>query len=144
MDEMDAYLDELIAQTAMYFVVDDLTYLYRGGRLSGASKVLGNILGIKPILSYSDDGKIVNLEKVKGKKKALSRLMEFMKADGCDLDQYKTFVMDADSRAESEAFAQQLKAAFGELDIELQTLGPVIGSHCGPGTVGLIFHRQKK
>ena len=51
MDEMDAFLDTLISETAMYFVVDDLTYLYRGGRVSGASKVIGNMLGIKPILS---------------------------------------------------------------------------------------------
>ena len=144
MDEMDAFLDTLISETAMYFVVDDLTYLYRGGRVSGASKVIGNMLGIKPILSYSDEGKIVNVEKLKGKRKALSRLMEFMKEQGCQLDQYKTFVVDADCREESETFARQLKDAFGDLDIELQTIGPVIGSHCGPGTVGLIFHRQKK
>ncbi len=144
MDELDAYLDELISQTAMYFVVDDLTYLYRGGRISGASKVIGNMLGIKPVLSYNEDGKIVNIEKVKGRRKAFSRLMDFMKTEGCELDQYKTFVMDADCREETEAFAEQLKSAFGDIDIELQTIGPVIGSHCGPGSVGLIFHCYKK
>ena len=144
MDELDAYLDELISQTAMYFVVDDLTYLYRGGRVSGASKVIGNMLGIKPVLSYSEDGKIVNIDKIKGKKRALSKLLEFMKEQGCELDKYKVYVMDADCREESEIFAGQIKNAFGDIDIEMQTIGPVIGSHCGPGTVGLIFHSQKK
>ena len=144
MDEMDAYLDELISQTAMYFVVDDLTYLYRGGRISSTSKVLGNILGIKPILSYSEDGKIVNIDKIKGKKRALLKLLDFMKEQGCELDQYTTYVVDADSREEAEVFAGQIKNTFGDIEIEMQTIGPVIGSHCGPGTVGLIFHCRKK
>ena len=144
MDELDAYLDELISQTAMYFVVDDLTYLYRGGRISGTSKVIGNMLGIKPVLSYSEDGKIVNVDKIKGKKRALLKLLDFMKERGCELDKYTTYVVDADSREEAEIFAGQIKNAFGDIDIEMQTIGPVIGSHCGPGTVGLIFHSQKK
>ena len=144
MDELDAYLDELISETAMYFVVDDLTYLYRGGRVSGASKVIGNMLGIKPILSYNDEGKIVNIDKIKGKKRALLKLLDFMKEQGSDLDQYKTYVLDADCREEAEVFAGQLKNTFENLDIEMQTIGPVIGSHCGPGTVGLIFHCHKK
>ena len=144
MDELDAYLDELISQTAMYFVVDDLTYLYRGGRISGTSKVIGNMLGIKPVLSYSEDGKIVNIDKIKGKKRALLKLLDFMKEQGCELDKYTTYVVDADSREEADVFAGQIKNAFGNIDIEMQTIGPVIGSHCGPGTVGLIFHSQKK
>ena len=144
MDELDTYLDELISQTAMYFVVDDLTYLYRGGRISGTSKVIGNMLGIKPVLSYSEDGKIVNIDKIKGKKRALSKLLDFMKEQGCELDKYKVYVMDADCREETEVFAGQIKNAFGDIDIEMQTIGPVIGSHCGPGTVGLIFHSRKK
>ena len=56
MDELDAYLDELIPHTATYFVVDDLTYLHRGGRISGVSKVVGNLLGIKPILRFDEEG----------------------------------------------------------------------------------------
>lgn len=144
MDEMDGYVDELVSQTAMYFVVDDLTYLHRGGRISGVSKVFGNMLGIKPILTVDADGKILNIEKVKGKRKALSRLMEFLKAEGCQLDEYDTYVMDADCAEEADAFAAQLKNAFEGIRIERQTVGPVIGSHCGPGTVGLIFHCNKK
>lgn len=66
MDELDAYLDELIAHTATYFVVNDLTYLHRGGRVSGVSKVVGNLLGIKPILYFNEEGKILNIEKGEG------------------------------------------------------------------------------
>ncbi len=144
MDELDAYLDDLIEHTAMYFVVNDLTYLYRGGRVSGVSKVVGNLLGIKPILYFNEEGKILNIEKAKGFKKALSRLIEFMKEKGTELDKYKIFVVHADCEEEAKNFVSAIKAQFGDIDVEFQPVGPVIGSHCGPGTIGLVFHAKEK
>ena len=144
MDELDAYLDELIPQTATYFVVNDLTYLYRGGRISGTSKVVGNLLGIKPILTVNSEGKILNIEKAKGMKKALSTMLEFMKQKASDLDKYKVFILQADCEEEALAFKQKIVETFGELDIVMQPVGPVIGSHCGPGTIGLIFHSKER
>ncbi len=144
MDEMDAYLDELIEHTATYFVVDDLTYLHRGGRVSGASKVIGNLLGIKPILYFNEEGKILNIDKKKGMKMALSTLLNYMKTKGTELDKYKVFIMQADNEETAEKFADNIRAQFGEVDIHIQPVGPVIGSHCGPGTIGLIFHAKEK
>ncbi len=142
MDELDAYLDELIAHVSVYFVVNDLTYLYRGGRVSGVSKVIGNLLGIKPILHVNEEGKILNIEKAKGFRKALSSLINYMKTTGSELDKYKIFVMHADCEAEGQVFVDLIRATFPdkELDITLQMVGPVIGSHCGPNTIGVIFH----
>ncbi len=144
MDELDAYLDELIPHTATYFVVDDLTYLYRGGRVSGVSKVMGNLLGIKPILYFNEEGKILNINKVKGFKKALATLRDYMKAKGSELDKYKVFVLHADCEKTTAEFVESIKKEFGNLDVVLQPVGPVIGSHCGPGTVGLIFHAKER
>ncbi len=146
MDELDNYLDELIEHVSIYFVVNDLTYLYRGGRFSGVSKVIGNLLGIKPILHMDQEGKIFNIEKAKGFKKALSSMLGYIKTYGEDIDKYKIFVMHGDCEAEGESFVKMLRAAFPdkELDITLQMIGPVIGSHCGPDTVGLIFHSKQK
>ena len=144
MDELDAYLDDLIAKTVACFVVDDLTYLHRGGRLSGVSKVVGNLLNIKPILYINDEGKIINIEKAKGLKKALSILLGYMKEKGSELDKYKVMVMHADCETEAESFAASIRETFGDLDIQIQPIGPVIGAHCGPGTVGLIFHAKEK
>jgi len=144
MDELDAYLDELIPHTATYFVVEDLTYLYRGGRVSGVSKVMGNLLGIKPILYFNDEGKILNINKVKGFKKALATLRGYMREKGSELNKYKVFMLQADCEKEAESFAASLKAEFGELDLVVQPVGPVIGSHCGPGTIGLIFHCSER
>ncbi len=146
MDELDAYLDDLVEHTGTYFVVNDLTYLHRGGRVSGVSKVIGNLLGIKPILHFNEEGKILNIEKAKGFKKALSTLLGYLKTTGSELEKYKICVMHADCQEDGERFIQQIRSAFPdkELDITLQMVGPVIGAHCGPGTIGLIFHCTNK
>ena len=144
MVEMDAYLDELIPHVAMYFVVDDLTYLYRGGRVSGVSRVIGNLLGIKPVLYFNEEGKILNVTKVKGIKKALLTLLEYIQKKGLELDKYKTYVLHADCEKEAQGFVQKLREKFGNLDLHVQSVGPVIGAHCGPGTIGLIFHAKEK
>ena len=144
MDELDAYLDELIPHTSIYFVVDDLTYLHRGGRISGASKVFGNLLGIKPILYINDEGKIINIDKKKGIKMALSALLGYMREKGTELDKYKVFVLQADCEELADKFVENMKAEFGNLDVNVLPVGPVIGSHCGPGTVGVIFHSKEK
>lgn len=144
MDELDVYLDELIPHTATYFVVNDLTYLYRGGRVSGVSKVVGNLLGIKPILYFNDEGKIINLAKVKGQKKALATLQGYVRAKGSDLDKYKMFVLQADCEDVAGEFVKNLKEEFGDIDIHVQPVGPVIGAHCGPGTIGIIFHASER
>ncbi len=144
MDELDAYLDDVIAHTATYFVVDDLTYLHRGGRVTGIAKVMGNLLGIKPILYFNEEGKILNINKVKGFKKALATLLGYMKDKGSELNKYKVFVLHADCPKEAEYFVETMKNTFGELDVTVQPVGPVIGAHCGPGTIGLIFHGKEK
>lgn len=144
MDELDAYLDELIEHVATYFVVEDLTYLHRGGRVSGVSKVVGNLLGIKPMLCFDEEGKIINFAKVKGFKNALSKLRAIMAEKGSELNKYKVFILQADTEKAADDFAASLKEQFGDLDVVVQPVGPVIGSHCGPGTIGLIFHCAKK
>ncbi len=144
MDELDAYLDELIEHVATYFVVEDLTYLHRGGRVSGVSKVVGNLLGIKPMLCFDAEGKIINFAKVKGFKNALSKLRAIMAEKGSELNKYKVFILQADTEKAADDFAASLKEQFGDLDVVVQPVGPVIGSHCGPGTIGLIFHCAQK
>ena len=143
MDELDAYLDELIPHTATYFAVEDLTYLHRGGRISGATKVVGGLLGIKPILYFDEEGKIVSIAKAKGFRNALSKLMGYLQEKGSELDKYKVFVLQADCEKLAGEFAEKIRTQFGA-EVVVQTVGPVIGAHCGPGTVGLIFHCSER
>ena len=144
MDELDAYLTEIIKSTATYFMVEDLTYLYRGGRISSATRIFGNLLGIKPILHFNDEGKIVNIDKQKGTKKALSTLVDFMKQKGKDVEKHKIIVLHADAEESANIFIEKIKAQFPKADILLQPIGPVIGSHCGPGTIGVVFNCKQK
>ena len=144
MDELEVYVRELVPHVATYFAVDDLTYLYRGGRLSGVSKVFGNLLGIKPILCFDDEGKIINVDKQKGFKKAMSALRAYMKEKGTELDKYKVFVLQADCKNVADEFVQGIKQEFPQTEVLVQPVGPVIGSHCGPGTIGLIFHASER
>ena len=144
MDELDAYLDELIEHTSTYFVVNDLTYLYRGGRVSGLSKVFGNLLGIKPVLYFDKIGRIININKVKGMKKALSTLIDYMKSKASELDKYNVYVLQADCEKEADAFVENIKSQFPGVNVIVQPVGPVIGAHCGPGTIGLIFHSKER
>lgn len=144
MDEVEAYVKELSDHTATYFAVQDLTYLYRGGRVSGVSKVFGNLLSIKPVLCFDDEGKIVNIAKVKGFKKALATMLGYLKEKGSELDKYKICVLQADCADVAKEFVSQIREEYPQATVELQPVGPVIGSHCGPGTVGLIFHAKTR
>ena len=71
-------------------------------------------------------------------------LRDYMKEKGSELDKYKTCMLQADCEQVAEDFAQSLRNEFPGLDLEIQPVGPVIGSHCGPGTIGLIFHAKEK
>ena len=144
MDELEEYVNELVPHTATYFAVEDLTYLYRGGRVSGVSKVFGNLLNIKPILCFNDEGKIVNIDKQKGFKKAMAALRGYMAEKAEGLDKYKVFVLQADCPEAAKTFVADIKAQFPAADVVVQPVGPVIGSHCGPGTIGLIFHAKER
>ena len=144
MDELEEYVNELVPHTATYFAVEDLTYLYRGGRVSGVSKVFGNLLNIKPILCFNDEGKIVNIDKQKGFKKAMAALRGYMAEKAEGLDKYKVFVLQADCPEAAKTFVADIKAQFPAAEVVVQPVGPVIGSHCGPGTLGVIFVGDKR
>lgn len=143
MEELDAYLDELIPHTATYFAVDDLTYLHRGGRISSATKVIGGLLNIKPLLYFDDEGKIVSVAKARGFKNAISKLIAYAEEKGSELDKYKMFVLQADCEELANNFAETLRSRFNA-DVTVQPVGPVIAAHCGPGTIGLIFHCSER
>ena len=144
MDEMDEYLSGLIPNIATFFAVDDLTYLYRGGRISGVTRIVGNLLGLKPILHFNDEGQIINIDKQKGIKKAMTALVNYMKTKGDKVEDYKVVVVHADAEENAKLFVEKILAEFPKADIIFQPIGPVIGSHCGPGTIGVVFHCKER
>jgi DegV family protein with EDD domain len=123
----------------VYFVVDTLKYLHKGGRIGGASAFLGSALDLKPILYLSQEGKIEALEKVRTKKKAVNRLVDLavQKAGG-----KKAYVgiMQANAMEDALAMKSELEKRMDLAEIEIFELSPVIGTHAGPGTLGIAVH----
>lgn len=144
MDEMEAYLTELRDHTIVYFVVDDLVYLKRGGRISALTATLGSLLGIKPMISILEDGSLQSVGKIKGAKRVFAEFIRIMHEHNCNVKDYRIEVLQADCPQIGDAFVEALKNEFGQdITIDYQIVGPVIASHCGPGTLGLIFYGDR-
>lgn len=137
-EEIISFLNDFTNRVAVYFVVDDLMHLKRGGRLSAASAVVGTLLSVKPVLTTNSQGGLSVLEKVSGRKKAVRSLCEKVARTITDYN-YPVYVLDADCKEEGDELAAMIKTRRPEAEIVRQTVGPVIGSHCGPGTLGVIF-----
>ncbi len=126
-----------------WFTVDDLMFLKRGGRLSGAAAVAGTLLGIKPVLHVDDEGKLIAMEKVRGRKASLNALVQHFEASTYDRSQQVVFISHADCLADCQYVADKI-AALGVKRICISDIGPVIGAHAGPGTVALFFRADKR
>ena len=144
MDELDAYLEEVRAHTVVYFVVDDLVYLKRGGRISALMAAFGSLLGIKPMISVMPDGSLQSVGKVRGAKRVFSEFVRIMREHNCNVKDYNIEVLQADCPETGAMFVETLKQEFGgDIKVDYQVVGPVIAAHCGPGTLGLIFYGNK-
>lgn len=144
MDELDAYLDELIPHFTTYFAVDSLVYFRRSGRVSNLTSFFGTMLNIKPLLYFSPEGTILTIGKAKGMQKALSAIMEYMRTKSSELDKYKTFVLHADCEELANTLANNVRESYPQAEVCVQQIGPVVGSHCGPGTIAVLFHATEK
>lgn len=124
------------------FTVEDLDYMARGGRVSKTSAFIGGLLNIKPLL-HVEDGKLVPIEKHRGRKKVIRRMLDLMEERGDDISMQNLAI----SHSDDEAIALELKAAiierFNPLSIEIHMIGSVIGAHVGPGTFSVYFLNKR-
>lgn len=144
--EKGATYDELVDKIHYWsdnmehiFTVDDLEYLYRGGRVSRTTKTVGGLLGIKPILHVDDEGKLVSLEKSRGLKKTLSRMVDIMGELNPDIANETVGIIHADSPEVAEEVRNMVVEKYGCKDILMSELGAVVGAHAGPGTIAIFF-----
>ena len=140
-EEIDALVERFQRERGLLFTVDTLEYLVRGGRVGKAAGLAGQLLSVKPILAF-DDGEVAPLKRVRGRSKALGELEEIFRSstEGRDDPSLHVGVGHAESQEDCDELARRIQAArpSASLDI-LTTLGPVIGTHGGPGTLGLFW-----
>lgn len=138
-EENAEYVKSLIPRLAHWFTVDDLVYLKRGGRVSPTAAFFGNMLGIKPVMHVDDEGHLIPMEKVRGRKTAVAALAakygQFAENPGKDV----VFVSHGDCMKDVEELASILKEKYGAEFKIITDVGPVIGAHSGPGTLALFY-----
>jgi DegV family protein with EDD domain len=136
-DEVIKFVEDIRERSCCYFTVGDLEYLKRGGRLTSFKALMGTLLNLKPIIKCID-GKLENIEKAKGRKKSIFTLIDYLEKDEVDTS-YPIVVITADSPEDEEIIYNSIKEKYPDADIWRQLIGPVVGSHCGPDTLGVVF-----
>lgn len=146
LEETEKALVELVPHLVHVFTVDDLNHLYRGGRVSKATAIVGTIAGIKPILHVDDEGHLVAINKIRGRKKSLMELVNYMEKkmgkyhDKNDI----VFISHGDAYEDACFVRDEVSKRFGINNFIINNIGPTIGTHAGPGTVTLFFEGESR
>ena len=122
-----------------WFTVDDLKYLQRGGRVSAVSAALGTMLDLKPILVETREGKLAAAAKVRGRKKAINFIVDKAVENIVDQKESIGILLHADCREDADKLLSLLQAKLPDMTIRVENIGPVIGAHCGPGSLAFCF-----
>lgn len=148
LEEVAEWVEAHKLNVAHAVTVDDLFHLQRGGRISKASAVIGSMINIKPMIHVNDEGRLINIGKMRGRKKALSNLLDMMEER---LGSYKPLdknemimISHSDCEDDARAVADMIREKYGYNNFLINMIGPVIGSHTGAGTVALFFMADKR
>ena len=142
--EVRAYAEATKGNICHWFTVDDLNHLKRGGRISAATALFGTMLSIKPVMHVDDGGHLTPVSKARGRKASLLALVDQMEKNAADSAHGPVFISHGDCEGDALLVADEVVRRFGNNDIHLNYVGPVIGNHSGPGTVALFFVGHKR
>ena len=137
-EEVRDYVEQTKSHLCHWFTVEDLMFLREGGRIKTTAAVLGTILSIKPVMHTDDEGCLTPVDKVRGRKASLRALMEKARELGTSIANQNVFICHGDCEEDANYLAGLMRE-LGVREIVTHYIGPVIGAHCGPGTVGLFF-----
>lgn len=138
-EEIVAELETLKMRVNCSIVADDLMYLKKGGRLTAVKALLGTMLQLKPIIKLTSAGTLIPTTNVAGRNKALMTVIKEIAENAKDLDKYPIFIMNGACEEDCNRVVAKLQSLLPTATIIPQYIGPVIGSHCGPGTIGIIY-----
>ena len=143
-EEVADWLEKNKLRCQGLFTVDDLVYLRRGGRISAAAATFGSMLDLKPIILEASDGTLQSVDKVRGRKKAIAYLVDKMMEYDPDPKESPIIILHADAPEDAERARDLVLHRLPDASILIEHVGPVIGAHCGPGTVALCFLGRKQ
>lgn len=144
-EELRDWVEQHKLNLAHWFTVDDLMFLWRGGRVSKTSAWAGTLLNIKPVLHVDDEGHLIPMEKVRGRKKSLNALVDHMEKSAIPpLADQMVFITHGDCLEDAEYVADKVRERFGVRDVVINYVDPVIGAHSGPGTMALFYMAESR
>ena len=139
LDELHTWVEENKLHLCHWFTVDDLMYLKRGGRISAATALVGTMLKVKPVLHVDNEGHLINMFKVRGRKASLEAIADKLGELGKDYDNSTVFICHGDCLSDAQYVEGILKEKYGVKEVMINYTGAVIGSHSGPGTMAVFF-----
>ena len=139
LEEAAKFVEDTRFHLCHWFTVDDLVYLKRGGRVSAAAAFVGGVLNIKPVLHMDDPGHLINMFKVRGRRASIKALADKYGELAVDRENGTVFISHGDCIDDAKLLEQMLAERFHAKVKLITYVGPVIGSHSGPGTLALFF-----
>ncbi|MFD0587904.1 DegV family protein [Paenibacillus sp. GCM10027627] len=133
-------IEKLRSDLGLYFLVDSLEFLQKGGRIGRAAALIGSILNIKPILSLDDNGGVFSVDKVRGSKKAMGRIADMLK-ETFGSDPVHLVIASTDDLGQANELGDRVKSELNVQGVSYTTVGSVIGVHTGPGTSAVFVYR---
>ncbi len=140
-EEVVSAAEQVRDKVHMLFMVDTLDYLFKGGRITGGKHLLGTAFNIKPILHFHE-GQIKPLTQTRTKHKAIAQSLDIVQERLSGKKMIEAAVMDVNAPEEGNAFADMVKEKFGPATLHRSTVSPVVGTHVGPGTIGIAFYGE--
>ena len=138
-EEVADWLEKNKLRAQAFFIVDDLKYLKRGGRISATAPTVGTMLDLKPIITEAPDGTLTANDKIRGRKKALAFIVDKMLEAAPDPAESPIIILNADSPDDAQRARALVEQKLPGAEILIENVGPVIGAHAGPGTIALCF-----
>ena len=143
-EEILAWAETEVDKFAIYFFATDLTFFKRSGRVKALAAFFGSIIGIKPIINMGSDGMMKSVDKGRGLKNTLSRIMDYVDELNEDMDKYRVIIGHSDSPEIAATLGEMVKEKYPNVTIEYVVVNPTAGSHCGPDGVGICFHAKHR
>ena len=144
MDELLEWAKTEVDKFAMYFFADDLKFFRRSGRVSGLAATMGTLIGVRPLIHMSQEGKMVSVGTAKGRAKAMDYLVDKVGELGDEIEKHRICIGHTDAPELAKEIGRMIEEKYGKQNIEYVYVNPTAGSHCGPNGVGVCFHAKHR